>query len=119
MTNAREMAGRIQQMADEVVTAVNGQKGQVAGLLADAIAGLSQVQYAAENPVGEIGNLLGDGHPGLDAIAGNTIPVVDAVIAVAGMIQAAIAALEDVSNATSQLAFVYTNVGASLAGGGQ
>jgi hypothetical protein len=118
--NALEIGLRLQLMADEVNTSIINAKGQLAGVLADAIHMAMTCKNAGEFPITEVVDMLGENHTGTNAIVGNTVGVSEVAEAVAAMLQEVIAELERMSDASTNLSFVYTNVGADMlrAGGG-
>lgn len=117
MANAMEIGNRLQNMAGEVSSSIAEAKGKVSSDISAVINSLVECKRIAEAPVGEVGMMLGDDHPGVEAIAGNTGAVTQAVEQVYILIQQAQAALEGITTAASTLSFVYQNVGAEIAGG--
>lgn len=117
MANAMEIGTRLQNMAGEVSNSIAEAKGKVSSDLQAVINSLVECKRVAEAPVGEVGMMLGDDHPGIEAIAGNTGAVTQAVEQVYVLIQQAQAALEGITTAASTLSFVYQNVGTEIAGG--
>jgi threonine aldolase len=111
---AQQMGARLQAMADEVVRSISAQKGNLAGALADANNYCEQVKLAAEEPTNEVAAMLGEDHNGTTAIVGNTANVTQAMEAVQQKVLGAVRDLEGITDAASQLAFVYMNVGADV-----
>lgn len=105
---------QIMAMAGSVVDGINGGKGQAAGALADAIQYLMQAKAAAEDPTQQVAQILGEDHPGTNAIVGNTAVVSESIESMVAMIEGAINQLEGVSGAADQLAWVYNNVGGQI-----
>ncbi|HKU52652.1 MAG TPA: hypothetical protein VJQ25_09315 [Nitrospira sp.] len=117
----QEDGAQIAAMADSVVRAINGAKGQAAGALADASNFLSACKSAAEEKTSEVARICGEDDPATQAIVGNTANVSEAVENCYAAVETAIGMLEAISNAAAQLGFAYQNVGADIqrAGGGQ
>lgn len=118
MSNATEIGNTLQSMATSVTAGIHGYKGAAAGALADAMSALAQCKLAAEEPTNQVAHLLGEGHSGVDAIVGNTALVTETLESAGAMVQEAIGRLEAVTDAVSNLGFVYQNVGAHIAAGG-
>ena len=121
MATAREMGARLMAMADEVVRAVNGPKGSLAGALADCLNYLAQMKLAVEEPTSEVAGMLGEDHPGTQGIVGSTANVSESIEQFQLAIQKLIGDLEPMGGNIDQVGWVYNNVGADIAkaGGGQ
>ena len=114
-----ENGAQVQAMAEEVVRAIMGPLGSLAGSLADAMNYSTAAINAAQDPLGPIGEILGEGHPGIDAIAGPAAAVVEIIEGIQAKVQAAVADVEQAQGAADTLGFTIDNVGSQIARGGQ
>lgn len=102
---------QIQAMADSVVQAINGPKGQAAGALADAVQFLMQAKSGAEDPTQQVAAILGEGHGGLQQLIETTANVSSVIETAVESVQAAIGMIENIGDAAEQLAMTYNSVG--------
>jgi ABC-type transporter Mla subunit MlaD len=118
MTNAHQIGQRMIAMSTEVVASIEAEKNRISEALNQALQGVGSCKDAAERPTSEVVAMLGETHPGSDAVIGNSAGVVEALNSVYGAIQQAVAQLNIVSSAATTLGFVYNNVGTEVAGRG-
>jgi len=118
MTNAHQIGQRMIAMSTEVVASIEETKNRIDSALNEAMQAVGACKDAAERPTTEVVNMLGENHPGSEAVIGNSAGVVEALNSVYGAIQQAIAQLNTVSSAATTLGFVYNNVGTEVAGRG-
>lgn len=120
MSSAMEIGAQIKAAGEEVVRGVNAATGKALGDLTAALEALALAKYRAEEPTEAVAGALGEGHPGLEAIVGNTVPVTEGLERISEHVQAAISAIPDLSGVVDNLGFVYDNIGSQLMrGGGQ
>jgi hypothetical protein len=111
------MGARLQAMADEVVNGIRGPKGNAMSQLTEVVAMLAQAKMAAEEPTSEVAAMLGEGHNGTYQIVEATAHVSAALEEVAGMVQGALARIEQITDAETNLGIAYNSVGHAVAGG--
>lgn len=107
-------AARIAAMADEVVAAGNAPIGKLYGELTVSLQTVRAAMSVVEDPVGEVGDILGDGHMGVDAIAGATAAVIEPLERIQLGLNQLVRELETTRGALDTLGFVYNNIASDI-----
>lgn len=117
MTSAQEIGARLQEMAREISGIMVARRQAIAEDLEQMLEQESGCKQTIENPLEEVVRLLGENHRGYDAIVGATSEVDDRLDKIYQATLLVVRELETLPNVVDNLAIVYTNVGAAVAGG--